>query len=147
MQKRFLTIAASALLVLGVAVWGIKANAQEPSGGGCDARPGVVAGGWFFGNGLGVGPGRPGVSFGLARARNHQARRNGPGGHEVLWVIPAEQACTLPLFLSRVLRRGPDITVTTRLVTFCIHHRPQSRHTFPADTGVRRSSHFLVQTG
>ena len=97
----------------------------------------------------GQGPGPEGrvVGIRLARARDHQARRHGPGGHEVFRIIPAEQAGTLPLFLPRVLRRGTDITIPTRLVTFCTHHRPQSRHTFPANTAVRRSSHFLVQTG
>jgi hypothetical protein len=34
------------------------------------------------------------------------------------------------------------MTIHTRLVTFCTHHRPQSRHTFPAKALVRRSSHF-----
>ena len=137
-----------------------RRGAQEPSGGGCDARPGTVVGGRLFGIRLGGGPGRLagsgrldagcgrlGVGLRLPRARNDQARRNGPCGHEVYWVIPAEQAGTLPNFLSRVLRRGPDVTAPTRLVTLCTHHRPQSRHTFPANTAVRRSSHFLVQTG
>ena len=41
------------------------------------------------------------VGLRLARARNHQARRHGPGGHQIFRVIPAEQACTLPLFLRR----------------------------------------------
>ena len=38
-------------------IWRRLGGAQEPSGGGCDARPGIVAGGWLVGNGLGVGPG------------------------------------------------------------------------------------------
>jgi len=111
---------------------------------------GWPGGGWPGGGRLGRGrlrggSGRLGVGFRLARDGNHQARWNGPGGHEVFRAIPAEQAGTLSLFLSRVPRRGPDITVPTRLVTFCIHHRPQSRHTFLANTAVCRSSHFLVQ--
>jgi len=129
-----------------------RSGAQEPSGGGRDAGPGIVVEGWLVGCRLGVGlgrlgsrPGRLRVRFRVARARNDQAQRNRPGGHEVFRIIPAEQAGTLPFFLSQVLRRGPDITVPTRLVTFCTHNRPQSRHTFLADTAVCRSSDFLVQ--
>jgi hypothetical protein len=141
-------------------------GAQEPSGGGCDAGPRIVVGGRLFGGGpgggpgrretgrgrlrarsgrLGAGSGRLGAGFRLARARDHQARRNGPRGHEVFRIIPAEQAGTLPPFLPRVLRPRPGITVPTRLVTLCTHHRPQSRHTFLANTAVCRSSRFLDQ--
>ena len=123
---------------------------QEPSRGGRHAGPGTVVNGWLaagllFGGQLrgvyrrGLGGllrgglrgricGGPGfgdvIGLRLARARNHQARRHGPGGHEIFRIIPAEQACLLPIFL----RRGTQITIPTRLVTFCIHHRPQSRH-------------------
>src|SRR5207302_10588246 len=96
----------------------------------------------------GTGLGRPGICFGklvvgiwLARARNDQSRRHGPGRHEVLWIIPAEQASTLPLFLPRVLLREGHVTIPTRLVTFCTHHRPQSRHTF---SGKYRSAPILT---
>ena len=126
------------------------AGVQEPSGGGRDAGPGTVAGGWLRGSRLRTGPGRLGVGIRLARARDDQALRDGPGGHQVLRIIPAEQAGTLPLFfplLPRVLPGSTNITIPTRLVTFCIHHRPQSRHTFSANTAVRRSSHFTGQTG
>ena len=126
------------------------AGVQEPSGGGRDARPGTVAGGWLHGSRLRTGPGRLGVGIRLARARDDQALGDGPGGHQVFRIIPAEQAGTLPLFfplLRRVLLGSTNITISTRLVTFCIHHRPQSRHTFSANTAVRRSSHFTGQTG
>ena len=76
---------------------------------------GRICGGPGFGDVIGLR---------LARARNHQARRHGPRGHEIFRIIPAEQACLLPIFL----RRGTSITIPTRLVTLCIHHRPQSRH-------------------
>jgi hypothetical protein len=86
---------------------------QEPSGRGSDAGPGIVVGSWLVGCRLGDGPrklgvglgrlvsgaGRLGVGFRVARARNDQPRRNGPGGHQVFRIIPAEQAGTLPLFL------------------------------------------------
>ncbi len=148
--------------------WRRLGGVQEPSGGGRDAGPGTAAGGWLCGSGLrtgvsrlgtgvsrlGTGPGGLGTGFGgvgvgirLPRARDHQARRNRPGGHEVLRVIPAEQAGTLPFFLPRVIPEGGNVTVPTRLVTFCTHYRPQSRHTFLANTTVCRSSHFPVQTG
>ena len=126
---------------------------QEPSRGRRRAGPGIVVsgwlaaggliggllcGGWLFGGRLfggrirGLlcsrlrgGPGFRGViGRWLARTRNHQARRHGPGGHEIFRIVPAEQACMLPLFL----RRETWITIPTRLVTLCIHHRPQSRH-------------------
>ena len=64
------------------------------------------------------------VGLRLARARNHQAWRHGPGGNQIFRIIPAEQPGTLPL----LLRRGTMLTIPTRLVTFCTHHRPQSRH-------------------
>ncbi len=113
---------------------------QEPSRGGCHAGPGiVVSGGLAAGllvrgglrgghrGGLRGGPGFLGIiGLRLAWARNHQARWHGPGGHEIFRVIPAEQACTLPFFL----RRGTWMTIPTRLVTLCIHHRPQSRHIY-----------------
>jgi hypothetical protein len=126
------------------------AGVQKPSGGGRDAGPGTVAGGWLRGSRLRTGPGRLGVGIRLARARDDQALGDGPGGHQVFRIIPAEQAGTLPLFfplLPRVLLGSTNITIPTRLVTFCIHHRPQSRHTFSANTAVRRSSHFTGQTG
>src|SRR5207248_984863 len=96
---------------------------------------------------LGTGVGGLGAGIRLPRARDHQPRRNRPGGNEVFRVAPAEQTSTLPLFLPRVILEGGNVTVPTRLVTFCIHHRPQSRHTFLANTAVCRSSHFPVQTG
>ena len=111
------------------------AGVQEPSGGGRDAGPGTVAGGWLRGSRLRTGPGRLVVGIRLARARDDQALRDGPGGHQVFRIIPAEQAGTLPLIfplLPRVLLGSTNITIPTRLVTFCIHHRPQSRHTFSA---------------
>ncbi len=126
------------------------AGVQEPSGGGSDAGPGTVAGDWLRGSRLRTRPGRLGVGLRLARARDDQALGDGPGGHQVFRIIPAEQAGTLPLFfpfLPRVLLGSTNITIPTRLVTFCIHHRPQSRHTFSANTAVRRSSYFTGQTG
>jgi hypothetical protein len=146
--------------------WRRLGGVQEPSGRGRDARPGTAADGWLCASGpgvsrlgtgvgglvtgvggLGTGVGGLGVGIRLPRARDDQSRRNRPGGHEVFRVIPAEQAGTLPLFLPRVISGGRNATIPTRLVTFCIHHRPQSRHTFLAHTTVRRSSHFPVQTG
>ena len=111
--------------------------AQEPSRGRRHAGPGIVVsgrlgglpvGGWRLGLGR-LGLARRGwlrgiVGLRLARARNHQAWRHGPGGNQIFRIIPAEQACTLPL----LLRRGIMLTIPTRLVTFCTHHRPQSRH-------------------
>ena len=121
--------------------------AQEPSRGRRHAGPGIVVGGlpvgWLEGlPGRGL-PGRgwlrrgwPGrgwlgrgwlrgiVGLPLTRSRNHQAWRHGPGGNQIFRIIPAEQACTLPL----LLRRGSMLTISTRLVTLCTHHRPQSRH-------------------
>ena len=91
--------------------------------------------------------GRLGVGIRLPRTRDDQPRRNRPGRHEVFRVIPAEKAGMLPLFLPRVLSGDGNVTIPTRLVTFCTHHRPQSRHTFLANTTACRSSHFPVQTG
>ena len=113
---------------------------QEPSRGGCHAGPGIVVSGWLaagllvrgglHGGHCGGLRGRPGflgiIGLRLARARNHQAWRHGPGRHEIVRVIPAEQACTLLFFL----RRGIWMTILTRLVALCIHHRPQSRHIY-----------------
>ena len=109
---------------------------QEPSRRGCHAGPGIVVrGGLTAGllvrgrhrGGLRGGPGFLGIiGLRLAWARNHQARWHGPGGQEIFRIIPAEQACTLPFFL----RRGTRMTIPTRLVTLCIHHRPQSRHIY-----------------
>ena len=76
-------------------------GAQEPYRGGCDAGPGIVVSGWRYDSRLRAGHGLRGISFRQARARNYQARRHGPGGHEIFRIIPAVQAGTLPLFLSR----------------------------------------------
>ena len=138
--------------------WRRLGGAQEPSGRGRDAGPGTGVSRWLCASvpetgvsrlgtgvgGLGTGVGGLGVGIRLPWARNYQPRRNRPGGHEVFRVTPAEQASTLPLFLPRVILEGGNVTVPTRLVTFCIHHRPQSRHTFLANATVCRSSHFPV---
>ncbi len=95
--------------------------------------------GWPCDSRLGAGRGWRGIGFGLARTRNHQARRHGPGRHEIFRIIPAKQAGALPLFLAR----DAMMTILTRLVTFCIHHRPQSRHI----SGKYRSVPILALSG
>jgi hypothetical protein len=76
-------------------------GAQEPYRWGCDAGPGIVVSGWRYDSRRRAGHGLRGISFRQARARNYQARRHGPGGHEIFRIIPAVQAGTLPLFLSQ----------------------------------------------
>src|SRR5690242_4823310 len=72
------------------------------------------------------------------RSRDQEARRDGPGRHEIVRLFPAEQAGTLPF----VLLRGVLVTILIRLVTLCIHSRPQSRHI----SGINRSVPILTLT-
>src|ERR1051325_8228551 len=72
------------------------------------------------------------------RLRDQEARRHGPGRHEIVRLFPAEQAGTL----SFVLLRGVLVTILIRLVTLCIHSRPQSRHI----SGINRSAPILTLT-
>ena len=88
---------------------------------------------------LGGGRGWRGIGFGRARTRNHQARRHRPGRHKVFRIITAKQAGTLPFLLPR----DAIMTIPTRLVTFCTHHRPQSRHI----SGKYRSVPILTLSG
>ncbi len=97
---------------------------QEPARWRGDAGPGTVVSGWLCTSRFKDRSRWRGIRFRLARTRNYQTWRHRPGGHEILRIIPAEQAGTLPLFLPR----GVLMTISTRLVTFCIHKRPQSRH-------------------
>src|SRR5690349_24096246 len=67
-----------------------------------------------------------------------ETRRDGPGRHEIVRLFPAEQAGTLPF----VLLRGVLVTILIRLVTLCIHSRPQSGHV----SGINRSAPILTLT-
>src|SRR5690242_3983288 len=67
-----------------------------------------------------------------------ETRRDGPGRHEIVRLFPAEQAGTLPF----VLLRGVLVTILIRLVTLCIHSRPQSGHI----SGINRSAPILTRT-
>src|SRR5690242_20207500 len=72
------------------------------------------------------------------RSRDQEARRDGPGRHEIVRLFPAEQAGTLPF----VLLRDVLVTILIRLVTLCIHSRPQSWHI----SGINRSAPILTLT-
>jgi hypothetical protein len=117
-------------------------NAQEPSSRGGYAGPGTVVNG--RGGNLGGGSLRgwnlggwgvvvtwrsravvvtSGGTVRQARARDDQARRNGPGGNKASR-ITSGRAHMLGFFR----RREIFLTVLTRLVALCIHHRPQFVH-------------------
>jgi hypothetical protein len=64
----------------------------------------------------------------LALGRDDQARRNRPEWYQTSRFTPADRAGTLRFFCWR----GIVMTILTRLVTLCIHNRPQFAH-LPAD--------------
>jgi hypothetical protein len=108
-------------------------NAQEPSSRGGYAGPGAVVnrrGGILGGrilDGRGGGRGVVVTSGGTvrqARARDDQARRNGPGGNQASRIIPSSHARMLGVFRWKEIL----MTILTRLVALCIHNRPQFVH-------------------
>ncbi|HEX2824007.1 MAG TPA: hypothetical protein VHO07_28160, partial [Streptosporangiaceae bacterium] len=73
-----------------------------------------------------------GVRLWGARDRDDQARWNGPGRHETCRFTPAERALGRRFFWQR----GTLVTILTRLVALCIHHRPQFTHFRQVPQGV-----------
>src|SRR5581483_820775 len=111
---------------------------EEPSSRPGHARPGTVVGGRVAA--LRIRGPRCGdrVGFWLARPRHQEAGRDGPGRHSIVRLFPAEQAGVLPF----VRLEGVSVTILVRLVTLCIHSRPQSRHI----SGINRSAPILTLT-